>query len=1049
MKQNKIRIVGIMRYRLKLIWTIALFLVTGLLLAQQNNDMIIRGKVVDAATNQAIAAAQISVPDKNVSAVTDDQGNFEIKIVSPLDILHVKAIGYSKTEVSLRGRKSVKISLYREGFTSYFKEVDGLVFPAEQSAATASLSVGNSTDMTTSMIADDHILKSVSGNVRTISRSGLTGMGAAMFIRGINSISANAQPLFVIDGVIWNNFQEISSIHDGYFSNPLDNIEVNDIENITVLKDGTSVYGSKGSNGVIIINTKRAKSMVTKINLNVMAGTTEAPGAVPMLNGEQFRIYANDMLNSGGLDASYLSGISFLNADPSSVDYKTAHNLTDWNSLVYQQGLTQNYTINVTGGDEKALYYFSLGLGDYQGVVKTTDWQRINARFNADFKLFNVIDLMMNIGFTRNERKLMDDGMNFYSSPTFIAKLKTPFLSQFTYSNQGELTKNIAPADYFNMGNPVGLIDHSLNFAKKYRFNITANPGYQINKYLRIESLFDYSLYKTIEGHFVPMTYTATMFMPNVGVSKNRISSQIIRNTNVYNNTKLTYDRKIDIHQHLKAEAGIRYVDNYLESDYVEEHNSGSNNNTTITGSYDFLKVTGQNYKTKSLSNYYHGDYSYDNRYFLSADLSLDASSRFGKNTGIGVFPAVNGAWIVSAENFMKNIDIINFLKIRAGYGMTGNDGIQDYESMAYFNSVRFMDRANGLVLSNIENTEVQWESTGRANLGFDMSFLNEKFSLFVDLFSSKTNNLLTMKSLPDITGLGYYWSNGGTMTNQGFEVTARLKMVNTRDFQWELGAMAGSYKNNITELPDDQKYTASVLGGQTLIAENNAVGVFYGYKSLGVFSTEADAAAADLKVLNANGTYSAFTAGDMHFNDLDGNHIIDENDRQVIGNPHPDLYGNFTSTINYKRISLNALFTYSYGNDVYNAVRKRLEAGADFANQTQAMMRRWTGEGQHTDIPKATYTDPMGNSRFSDRWIEDGSYLKFKSLSLSYDVPVKLNFVEGLKVWVSAENIALWSNYLGLDPEVTAGNAVYVQGVDAGLLPNTRSYYVGIKLNL
>ena len=285
-------------------------------------------------------------------------------------------------------------------------------------------------------------------------------------------------------------------------------------------------------------------------------------------------------------------------------------------------------------------------------------------------------------------------------------------------------------------------------------------------------------------------------------------------------------------------------------------------------------------------------------------------------------------------------------------------------------------------------------------------------------------------------------------MTNKGYEVSANLKVLNFKNLKWELGASVGHYKNVITSLPNGE-YTTSVYKGEVLTRVGESAGVFYGYKTAGVFSTTVQAQIANLKIINTDGSYNSFGAGDMIFVDVNGDHIIDAKDKQVIGNPNPDFYGTFSSKISYKRFTLNGLFTYSLGNDIYNYQRSQLEAGSDFSNQTSAMLRRWTAEGQVTNQPQANYGDLLGNSRFSDRWIEDGSYIRLKTVSLSYDLPIKSNFIEGISFWISANNLFTMTHYLGQDPEVSAGNSVYFQGVDNGLTPLTKSYYLGIKLNL
>jgi len=1025
---------------------------------KEKKEIVLKGLVRDAHTKKPIEAAQISVPNKNLSAVTDGKGQFTLKISSLKDVLYVSAYDYNLSEVAIRGEDSVVINLYSNQFSNYFKSIEGVTGPVNNSSLVSSAMSVEDVSKIPAISADEVLQSTLGGNIRAISRSGVAGEGAVLFIRGINSLNANAQPLFVVDGVIWNNLYDVQSIHKGFFSNPLDNIDVNDIENITVIKDGTSIYGSKASNGVVMIKTKRAKSMVTKIGLNYFTGMTVRPEVMPMMNGEDYRIYASDLLNSKSIIGNDISRYGFLGIDPSKKQiYNENHNATNWEDQVYQTGQTNSYVINANGGDEKALYYFSLGLTNNKGVVKTTDMQRINFRCNADLKFTNTFSMGLNIGYSRVERTLLDDGVDYYSSPTWISKIKSPFLSPNTFNSTGQVTTDYARTDSFGIGNPGAIINYSINKLKKYRFNMGILPSFQITPDLTLSSQFDYSLDKTIERHYIPMFFTPVEILPELGYSQNKISSQVMRNTAYFDETRLTFDKKFNDFHHLKAILGWRYINNYYESNYAEEHNSGSNNNTTITGNNQFLSVDGISNQTNSLSNYLNADYDYDNRFFLTGTVSMDASSRFGKETigGVslmgrswGIFPAANGAWLVSSEKFMKNINFLKFFKIRAGYGITGNDGIKDYQSLAFFTSTKFMDKANGLVLTNLANSNIQWESTGKANIGADLGMFDNRLSLSVDFFSSNTTNLLVMKNMPYVSGLSVYWDNGGSMTNKGYEVSANLKMFNFKNLKWEIGLSVGHYKNEITSLPDGE-FTTSVYNGEVLTRVGESAGVFYGYKTKGVFATTVQAQASNLKILNIDGSYSSFGAGDMIFEDVNGDHIIDAKDKQVIGNPNPNFYGSFNSKFSIKRFTLTGIFTYSLGNDIYNYQRSQLEAGSDFSNQTSAVLRRWTAEGQVTEQPQANYGDPMGNSRFSERWIEDGSYIRLKTVSLSYDLPIKSAFIEGISFWIAANNLFTVTHYLGLDPEVTAGNSVYLQGVDNGLTPLTKSYYLGIKLNL
>lgn len=1029
--------------------------------AQSSNsaaDSVITGIVRDAQTHKPVVAAQISVPARNLSAVTDENGKFTLKLQNSFDVLVINAFDYNTREVAIRGRMEINIDLYSNKFSNYYRSVVGVTENVNNSQLVTSTKMVDAIERTSAVSVDEVLQTALGGDLRSVSRSALPGIGSSLFIRGINSINANAQPLFVVDDVIWNNLYDVVSIHNGYFNNPLDVMDMNDIESVSVLKDGTSIYGSKGSNGVILIKTKRARSMVTKITLNVQTGITERPSTLPMMSGDQFRVYASELLQSKGVTPTQLAQYGFLETNPANARaYNTSHNNTDWSDEVYQSGFSSNYLINATGGDEKALYYFSLGYGNTKGIVKETDLERIMARFNADFKLIESLDLGLNIGFNRVSRSLVDDGMDQNGSPVWVSQIKSPFLSPFTFTSQGQITRDYDKYDEFGISNPTGLLYANIGELTKYRFNIGLKPVLRINKDLTLSSMFDYNVQKTVEDRFLPMTYSAPVLIPDQGISFSEINSQVMRNTSLFDETRLTYEKKFDDLSKLKAIYGFRFLYNFYESDYAEAHNSGSNNNTTIKESYKYLKVDGLNNETKSISNYLNLDYSYDNKYFVNGVVSMDASSRFGSQTegGInllgaswGVFPSINGAWLVSSEPFMKNVDFVNFAKLRAGFGVTGNDGISDYESMAYFSSVRWFDRAIGLVLSNLENTQIQWETTAKTNIGLDLGLFNERLNVGIDLFNSNTSNLLVMRNLPEISGLGTYWDNGGEMNNRGFEVSMNVKVLNLPKFKWEIGASAGHYRNEITALPDGD-YTTSVYDGEVITAVGQPVGSFFGYKTNGVFATEAAATSANLKILNIDGSYTPFEAGDMHFQEVLVDGIIDENDRQLIGNPNPDLYGAFNSKFTMGRWSLNTVFTYSYGNDIYNYYRSQLEAGKNFNNQTSIMNTRWTAEGQNTSQPRATYADPLGNSRFSDRWIEDGSYLRLKNVTLSYELPIKSDYIQGLNIWASANNLLTFSKYLGVDPEFSSRNSVYYQGVDAGLLPQTRSYFLGLRLNL
>lgn len=1017
---------------------------------------MVKGVVKDAKTQQPIVAAQIRSQSHKSAATTDEQGKFEIEVTSASEILIVVAFDYNLKEVPVRGRESLVIDLYSEVYREFYKEIEALVGPIRSTHATNSTVATNDLGNPYFLSIDNAIQTRMGGHVRAVNRTGSNGLGTSLFIRGMNSVNMNAQPLFIVDGVIWNNYFDMQSVNDGFYNNPLNDIDMSDIESVTVIKDGTSIYGSKGSNGVFVIKTKRGKDMATKIVFNSFVGLTEKVSSLPMMDGDQFRIYTTDLLGSTDLTSEQIDEVPYLNDDPNSITYKKYHNNTNWNDEVYQQGFTHSYNIGVSGGDAKALYYFSLGYTGNKGIVKTTDLQRLNTRTNADFFLSDNIKLGMNIGYTSIDRTLLDDGINYYTSPTFLALVKAPFLNPYTYTPTGTLTTDLEDADEFNVGNSTAIIANALNTNKHYRLSIGFKPEFKLSPLLTLSTQFDYAIDKFKQTNYSPMLGVANRELPGIGISENVFKSQIMRNINIFDDTQLKYEKQINEVHNIKAIAGIRYISNFFEADYGEGHNSGSDQKRNLLDQI-IRKTDGANNRIKSISNYLTGDYSFDNRYFVSAAVAIDASSRFGNETQGGfqlfdrswaVFPSVNAAWLISSEEFMANANAIDFLKLRVAYGASGNDDIAPYAQSAYFESTRYMDRANGLILANMGNNQLQWETTAKASLGADAILFNDRLAVTADLYSNKTKDLLFLKSLPEVLGNGYYWGNGGELSNQGFEFSADVKLINLTNFKWEIGASIGHYKNKIESLPNGD-YITTLYGADILTSVGNPSGVFYGYKSFGVFTGEEAASSANLSVIDEDGISHKFEAGDMHFDDFNKDGIIDNKDRQIIGDPNPDIYGSFNSKIHFMNFTLDMLFTYSYGNDIYNALRANLEGGSYPWNQTTAMLNRWFYEGQETNQPKVTYMDPMGNSSFSDRWIEDGSYLRFKTLSLGYTIPLKSSVIEGLNVWISANNLFTLTNYLGRDPEVSVKNEVLYQGIDAGMLPQTRSYFIGIKMNL
>ena len=535
----------------------------------------------------------------------------------------------------------------------------------------------------------------------------------------------------------------------------------------------------------------------------------------------------------------------------------------------------------------------------------------------------------------------------------------------------------------------------------------------------------------------------------------NYVASFFGKEAALSSDTRVAWSKVFGAHS-VDAFGGFRFTNFNFDSNAISGANSGSDTKFNVNNDLEHLDSEGDKNVWTNIAWYLSGDYSYKTRYFLQLAASLEASSRFGGRAenalrmfGVawGLFPSLQAGWLVSSEPWF-NFRPVDMLKLRAGFDMTGNDAIDYLAARSYLQSVKYYDQYMGLQLGNVENDGVKWETTSRFNVGLDAMLFENRLALSLDLYSARTRDLLVQKQYQYVTGMGTYWANGGELSNVGFEAKFNAKLVKERDLKWELGASVGHYKNEILSL-DEELAPVQVYGGEVATMKGHPVGVFWGYETDGVIASSDDADVYGLYQLDATGARNYFKAGDVKFVDQTGEGCIDQNDKVVIGNPNPDFYGNIFSKLSYRGVTLDVNFNYSVGGDVYNYYRQQLENGASFYNQTTAMLNRWTVDGQVTDIPSVAYGDPVGNSRFSDRWIEDGSYLRLKSVKLSYDVPVVSNWLQGLSVWCAAENIYTLTKYQGADPEFSVNNNVLYQGVDAGLLPQTRSFHLGVKVNL
>ncbi|MBN2744137.1 MAG: SusC/RagA family TonB-linked outer membrane protein [Marinilabiliaceae bacterium] len=1016
----------------------------------------VAGIVFDASTLQPIEIAAVSCGDLS-STFTDLEGAFSLEVTGRGDLLTVKAMGYHDKDVVVGKRDSVFVFLKEAAAYSLFENASSGYFDVKQIYTTHSVvGVNHFDDKQRQMSgsADDAFDGRVAG-LEALTRNGVKGAGSDVTLRGYSSLRATNQPLFVVDGMIYDINAYGTSMIPGYRSNPLGGIDVNDIESVSVIRDAASIYGAKAANGVVLIRTSRAQKQATTIDFNISGGYEQMPEMLPLMDAEGYRLYLNEMLLSAGKSGEEISKMAYFQNDPAVAGYYAAHNNTDWQKKVFANSYSSNYGLSIKGGDDVALYALNVGYLKQGGIVDGSDNSRFNLRFNSDINISKAVTMNSNIGFHYMEKNITATGMDGTADALHQARVKAPFLAERERSLTGVWMPDLCGYDSLGVSNPVALLSGIEQRNMNYRFFGSFNFNAKLGRRLTISDRVGLSFDKDRQNIFIPGEGVTPDTVYN-GVRINQMAQRVLRHMAVNNDLRASYVNSFAGIHNLAAVVGTRMNINMLEEDWGEDYNSANDQIHSLSnGNYLLRQKGGLLADWSSMTAYAQVNYDFMKKYFLTASVSMDGSSRFGEDakgttmmgTVFGVFPAVNGAWLVSAEPFMSGLQWLDVLKIRAGYGLTGNDDIGNYSALRYYTEKSFLN-AQGLALGNIGNTQLAWEKNTKINLGLDLAVAHERISLSVDVYRNQTTDMLDY--ITDgvlLSGMDGYFANYGGFTTQGVDVMLNTRIIN-KPFRWDLGVTLSKYETKVDKLWDQSRITS--LNGASILTQTGApIGQFYGYKTNGVFASTAEAAASGLSALQVNGTTTPFRGGDVRFVERTIDGVIDENDMQVIGDPTPDFSGEVFTRLRYKKVSLDASLAFSYGGDVFNYLRYGLESMSSYDNQTQAVLNRWQSEGVAAEMPRAVFGDPMGNSRFSDRWIEDGSYARLKSVTLSYIVPFKLGFLKRAEVYATGLNLLTWTRYKGLDPEFSYSNNPLSRGIDLGLVPQNRAIMLGVKIGL
>ena len=969
-------------------------------------NMKVHGVVKDK-TGEAIIGATVKQQGTGVGTVTDFDGNFTLDVPANAT-LTVSYIGFTPQTVAVGGQS--ELSIFMSDDTQTLNEVVvigyGTMRKSDLTGAVGSLS---QKDMEAPVTNIGQALQGKVSGLQVVD-AGKPGDNVSIKIRGLGSIN-NCDPLVVIDGVPTDL--------------GLNSLNMADVERLDVLKDAsaTAIYGSRGANGVVLITTKKGKEGKSTLSFAANFSIQNVTNVPDFLNASQYAALSNDMMNNAGYNANPLW------ADPS-----TVMGGTDWVDELLRTGYVQNYTVSYSGGTDKSHYYVSGGLLNQTGTVRSVDYRRFTFQENADAQVMPWLKVSNNITVSADRKRQgsYDLGAAFRALPVYDVK-----------DSNGEWTGPEGNSNWYgSTRNPIGPTYTDKQRTDGYNFlgNLTAELS--LTKWLKFRSTFGLDAKFWFADNFTP----AYPWKPIATEEASRWKSDNKSFTYLWDNYFL-FDYTFRQRHHLSLMAGTSAQWN--DFDYMNaQKNIFAFENVHEMDNGEKMYAIGGNQTDWSLFSYMaRVNYDYQNRYLLTATLRRDGSSRFGRNHRWGTFPSVSAAWRISEESFFPKNDILSDLKLRVGYGVTGSQAsVSNYAYLASYDTSVYPFGINGteqsaLVSSTLANPTIHWEEVAQANIGFDAVLLSRRLTLSLDAYIKTTRDMLVKASVPITSGFedtSTTYTNAGRVRNSGIELTAHS--VNLQgELGWESSLSYTYNRNKIKDLNSDVPYYINQINNSyvTMLDAGLPINVFYGYVTDGIFQNQAE--------VNAHAIQPGAEPGDIRFRDLDNNGVINDDDRTVLGNPNPTHLFSLNNTLTYKGFELGIYLQGVAGNKIFNANNIDLTGMAAAYNQTTDVLKRWTGEGTSNSMPRAVFGDPNQNNRISDRFVENGSYLRLKTISLGYNFPkawLKPLTIENARLTLSCENVATITSYSGFDPEVA------INGIDLSRYPISRTFNIGVNFN-
>lgn len=995
-----------------LLFVCGLFFATPQLFAQIQGKAI-TGSVVNK-NGEPLIGVSISLKGSTIGTVTDLGGKFSLgieKVKNPVVV--ISYVGYLNQEFT---PKTNTIEVVLQEQTEQLDQVVVVGYGTQlKKDLTGSVAVVKSSDLRFLPVPSiSDALQGRAAGVQVIT-SGTPGSDATFRIRGVGTIN-NSNPLIVIDGLP--------------VSGGLNQLNMEDVESVQILKDAsaTAIYGSRGANGVVIITTKRGTKGQAQISFNYSYGVQQATNMVQMLDASQFASMHNDIMSNGGLTQN-----------PAYANPTNLGKGTDWLGEFFRAAPVQNYSLSYSGSSEKTNYYISGNFYDQQGIVINTGFKRYTFQLNTDTKVSSFLKIGNSLTLN-NDLKTSGD----YSIRNAMLALPTQPVYRANGNYSGPVSQPIFDGD---ITNPVGLAKNVEQATKGYNLMGSIYAELALYNGLKFKSTFG------LQANFWDSRTWAPKYNWDTSKKTNSFLAQQYNKglTWVWDNM-LTYQKDIEKHR-ITVMAGTSAQENRYN--FMNGSVQSFASDQTQQLSNGILQPTvGGNTSSWALMSYMgRANYAWDDKYLVTATVRRDGSSRFGDGNKYGIFPSASVAWRVSKEDFFKNISFINDLKLRAGYGLTGNQEIGNYSFASALNTVKYNFNDNvvsAVVPSVMPNPFVQWEEQQQANIGFDAAILNQRIDITVDGYIKNTGKMLVPMSVPVSTGYSDVYVpsiNAGKMENKGVEITVNSKNL-TGKFTWNSSVNFSYNQNKVVSINDTIPMSSGSIGlnqNLALIQAGQPINFFYGFQTDGIFQTQAEVDQHALQV-PGNDPYNRTSAGDVRFRDLNNDGVINDKDRTYLGNPNPTFIFALNNTFAYRGFDLSIFLQGIAGNKIVNANRFWSEAMAVAQNQTTETLGRWTGVGTSITTPRAVFNDPNKNTRPSDRFIEDGSYVRIKNITLGYTIPkevMKRFHISTARLYVSGQNLFTVTKYNGFDPEVGTN------GIDNNVYPVTRTINIGINLGL